>query len=183
MALVLEDGTGKTNANAYSSVADVDTYLADYARNDVAWTGATATEKETYIIEGTQTLNLFWGGALLGRKGAYAQALEFPRINMQDRDGYAVPTNVVPNIIKQATAELAFRHACLGGADSTTGDTSKIIADIDDGGQLVKESVAVGSIKISEEFMGGGKREQVLYSKIELILNPLLAQAGELRRA
>ena len=48
MALVVEDGTGITNANAYVSVAEADSYFQ--ARNNASWSARNTHDKEKAIL-------------------------------------------------------------------------------------------------------------------------------------
>ena len=58
MALVLikEDGTAKTDANAYANAADGDSYFEGqlYA---TAWTGATAGQKDAAMVMASQVID------------------------------------------------------------------------------------------------------------------------------
>jgi hypothetical protein len=182
MAFIVEDGTGMSNANAYVSVEDADAYISDYTRNNTTWGNSSTVLKQGYIKEATQSLDLIWGGRFVGVKLDVNQALSFPRFGGYDREGYVLATDVVPKLIKHATAELAFKHAMIGGADEATGDTSKMIPDISDGGMVSEESVAVGSIKTATKYEGG-KRETKWYRKVELILRSLLVPRGIINRA
>tara|TARA_R110000824_G_scaffold20947_9_gene78611 strand:+ start:1947 stop:2495 length:549 start_codon:yes stop_codon:yes gene_type:complete len=182
MAFIVEDGTGKSNANSYLTTADADSYIEDYTRNNSTWSGSSTAQKQGYIKEATQSLDLIWGGRFVGVKLDVNQALSFPRFGGYDREGYQLATDVVPKLIKSATAELAFKHALIGGADETTGDSSKMIPDIEDGGMISEESVSVGSIKSSTKYEGG-KRETKWYRKVELILRSLLVPRGSINRA
>lgn len=105
MALVVEDGTGISNANAYISVSEADAYFS--ARNllATAWSGKTVAEKEAAILYATTYLdsNFYW----LGHIKISDQALGWPRILVYDREGRSIDSNIVPQRIKDATAELA----------------------------------------------------------------------------
>ena len=47
MSLVVEDGTGKADAESYISVADADTYHSNRGNTD--WAALTTTEKEQLL--------------------------------------------------------------------------------------------------------------------------------------
>ena len=47
MTLVIEDGTGKSNAESYISVADADTYHSNRGNTD--WAALTTAEKERLL--------------------------------------------------------------------------------------------------------------------------------------
>ena len=90
MAFVVEDGTGKTNANAYITVAEANSYISDYARADSGWDALNDATCEGHILEATQTLDLLYAHRFVGIKQDKEQALAFPRYGAYDRDGYAI---------------------------------------------------------------------------------------------
>lgn len=105
MALVLEDGTGLSNSNAYTDNAGADVYHADRP-NAAAW--ALLTNQDELLVAATDFLkdeSLFpWRGT----KKTHVQALAWPRTGAQERHGPAIPDNEVPARVANATAELAF---------------------------------------------------------------------------
>ena len=103
MVLVVEDGTGLSNANAYISVTEADAYFT--ARNNSVWSSKTTPEKEAAILYATSFLdsNFYW----LGHIAVTDQALGWPRILVYDREGRSLDSNSVPVRVKDATAELA----------------------------------------------------------------------------
>ena len=88
MAFTVEDGTGMSNANAYVTIAEADSYIEDYARNNTTWANSNDASKKGYIKEATQSLDLIWGGRYVGVKLDVNQALSFPRFGGYDREGY-----------------------------------------------------------------------------------------------
>ena len=77
MAFVVEDGTGKVDANAYVTVADADTYFLD--RNVPAWAGINAV-KQSAIIQATDYIELRYSNLWIGDRSSDNQALSFPRV-------------------------------------------------------------------------------------------------------
>ena len=53
LTLVKEDGTGKSDANSYASVADADAYHEGHLYAS-AWTGATTADKEKALVMATR---------------------------------------------------------------------------------------------------------------------------------
>lgn len=101
--LVVEDGTGLSNANSYVSVADADTYH-DSRLHSEAWAGTDA-DKGRALIWATRLLDeqIEW----LGYKTKTTQALGWPRWGLYDREGLLISGTSVPAWLKNATAELA----------------------------------------------------------------------------
>ncbi len=99
MAFVVEDGTGKADANSYSSTTAADAYFLD--RGITAWTG-TPTEKEGWLVQATDYIDARFGGRFISvpqYTEAPAQALEFPRVGIA-----GMPANLL-----KACAEYALR--------------------------------------------------------------------------
>lgn len=107
MALVVEDGTGLSNAESYLSVTDANTYFTNLGTT--AWTGTDAV-KEAVLRKATQYLDATYSWA--GTIASTTQALNWPREGVEDSQGRDLD-NTVPRAIENATAELAL--AALSG--------------------------------------------------------------------
>ena len=107
LTLIKEDGTGRSDANAYANAADGDAYH-DGHLYATAWTAATAAKKDAALVMATRLIDSqfqFDGG-----KVNEAQALQWPRQNCHDPDadgGGTVASNVVPKLVIEATCEMA----------------------------------------------------------------------------
>lgn len=101
MTLIVEDGTGLSNANSYASVSDADAYFA--ARSHPNWVGSTAA-KEAALLKATQYLDTkyLWRGTIFSSE----QSLNIPRSNFYDVNGRDL-SEKVPTVVKNATCELA----------------------------------------------------------------------------
>lgn len=123
MALEVEDGTAKADAESYISVTDADTYFAN--RGYTLWATMSTNEKEQALRRSTdymlQVYRLKWKGTRVNG----TQALDWPR-NWVLRDDYEFatlngaqviggrqyyPANEVPQEVRNACAELAFKAA------------------------------------------------------------------------
>lgn len=123
MTLIVEDGTGKADAESYISVSDADAYFSK--RGNAAWAALTTEQKEQNLRKGAdylrQAYRLRWSGV---RKTA-TQALDWPRSFVPYEDyeysgmngstviggNYYYPDNVVPVEVAQANAEAAVRSS------------------------------------------------------------------------
>lgn len=114
MALVVEDGTGRADANGYISVDDASTYFAD--RNITAWDSV--AEPEAAIILATDFMLNMYRMRWKGFRATIAQALDWPRVYAEKPDangmGYGTYPNYyltteIPSEVKLACAELALR--------------------------------------------------------------------------
>jgi hypothetical protein len=168
MALIVEDGTARADAESYISVADADTYFAN--RGNAAWAALDTTAKEQALRAGTdymrQTYRLHW----TGMRVTGTQALDWPRawVALVDApSGYRsvpsyVPLNVIPPEIKNACAELAVRSIA-----------APLSPDL--GPQVVREQVG----PVSVDYLPGG-RQALRYTAIDAMLSPYLKGRGAL---
>ena len=64
MSIVVEDGTGKTDANSFASVGYADTYFGD--RQIDAWTSLTSPVKEAALIKATDYITVWFSSQFKG---------------------------------------------------------------------------------------------------------------------
>ncbi len=112
MALIVEDGSGMTNADAFISVAYADTYHA--AMGNTTWTGAEPL-KEGAIRRATAFLSNSYEWQGYKRQGR-PQALAWPRVDVVDCEGWGVDFASIPVEIQKATAEVALRELVSPGS-------------------------------------------------------------------
>ena len=140
---------GAATANSYASVAEADAYLA--VRGDTStWTALTTTQKENKLQWAVIILDTL---VFMGKKSSSTQAMEWPRINVLDRNGWTV--SGVPVQLKNAQAELAFRLI----ADDWTAGL----------GPITQESLKVGPIEF------GPKSHRAIPAAVVALLQPFLA--------
>lgn len=146
--LIVEDGTGKADAEAYISVADADTYFAD--RGYTLWAGLSEAEKEQALRRACDYMEGVFASRWYGDRASTTQALSWPRT------GTDYDSDVVPVQVKRANAELAFRAA-----------QGELLAD--QGAQVKSEQVGPISVEYAE-----GARQSTRYAAVEA----MLASAG-----
>lgn len=105
MTLVVENGTGLSNANSYASVATANAYATLRGLTD--WTGTDAV-KEAALIRATDYLEATYRNDWQGSRVSATQALSWPRVNVMV-DGFVVGDDVVPTAVVNACIELAIR--------------------------------------------------------------------------
>lgn len=100
MPLVVEDGTGLADANAYVTVVDADAYFSLRGRSD--WVALTQEAKEAALVAAADYIDLRWRGRLPG-VGMFidTQGLQFPRKIC----GSDIP--LFPSALKRAAMEYA----------------------------------------------------------------------------
>lgn len=117
--LIVEDGTGKADAESYISVADATAYHA--ARGNAAWAAiASDTLRENYLRRATDYMEQVYRAAWKGTRMTATMALSWPRAYVYleaflhgavGEYPYLVPNNIVPTEVGRACAELALRAA------------------------------------------------------------------------
>jgi hypothetical protein len=161
MALIVEDGTGKADADTYCSLADATSYHA--AMGNTAWAAlANDTLREQALRRAAaymvQTYRTRWAGYRVSK----TQALDWPRYDVPqsdtvDGDGAAYyANNVVPVEVRNACAELALR-ASAGSLLS------------DEGREVLEQTVG----PITTKYARGGDQSK-RYTAVDALLAGLL---------
>lgn len=104
VTLVAEDGSGKSNANAYASAGAADAYHTKHLYA-TTWTAASSATKDTALTMATRLIDVEF--TFMGVKVSDTQALEWPRFDIYDRDGFIVQATTIPPALIDATAEFA----------------------------------------------------------------------------
>ncbi len=113
MAFTVETGTGTPDANAYDSVASIDTHHEDHGTTD--WTNFTTPEKQTAIVRATSYIDKRFGRRFVGVRSTKNQGLEWPRLSAFDQDGFLLSdVDAIPRQLLKACAEYALRAAVCG---------------------------------------------------------------------
>ena len=162
MAIVVEDGTGKTNSQSYLSVADADTHHT--ARGNTQWTALSTPNKETALVRATDYIDKRFGRKFRGYKVSRAQALEWPRFAATDNDGFILGYDSIPPQLQKATAEYALRASILKvlapdvpapvpSQSFVTGETNGSIPAT---GELKRTKVQAGPVLSEKEYRSAG---------------------------
>lgn len=159
MALIVETGAGLPNADSFISVEDADTYFA--ARGITLWGTLLTEEKEQALRRATDFMERRYGAQWAGQRLTLAQALSWPRVGVVYQ-GWALPSDAVPQQVVKACAEFGFRAA--GGE-----------LDPDLGAQVKSETVGPISTTYAD-----GARQQVKYQAIDAMLGSLVTGAGNM---
>jgi len=172
MALVVEDGSSKTDANSYLSVDDADAYNTNHT-NSTDWSGAETADKEKALRRATQYLDMRFNMMWRGVRSERAQALDWPRFDVEDYDGYAIYGDEIPQCLKDACAELALRAL-----------DEEIMPDLAAGGGalLKSKSVKVGPISSSKVYGTAGSSPFKRYTKVDALIRELIIPAGQIVR-
>ena len=168
---VVEDGTIVADANSYLEVADADQYFENHS-NPVAWTGATAPDKQDALRIATQYLDIryIWKGITADK----TQELDWPRSSVIDENDRSVDDDIIPQDVKDATAEAALRHI------NEVADGSSLIPDQDTPGSIRKTRDKVDVLETEVEYAGAAQQQKA-FPLIDHLLRGLIEGPG-LRR-
>lgn len=122
--LVVEDGTGKTDADAYVSAADATAYHVKHG-SPAAWTAATEAQKDAAIRAATVYLDakMAWVGVVANDD----QSLGWPRAEAYDSEGREQEWDIVPQRVEDACSYLALVHlsSALDATQARGGDIKR----------------------------------------------------------
>ena len=159
MALIVETGTGASNANGYITEAFYDAYVEDGGLTNPVG------DTEAAIVRASAAFDAIYGPQLGGVKvNRRAQAMALPRYNMMDAAGEIVEFDSIPIEVKKAVAEMTVREKASPGS---------MTPDLERGGAI--ESIQAGSVSIKYR---GDAAAQTVFQKIDGILAPLLGGGG-----
>jgi hypothetical protein len=156
MSLVVEDGTGLSNADALISVAFADSYHT--ANGNSTWTGDDSL-KEQAIRRATAFISsgYAWAGyRTRGRK----QSLAWPRAGVVDREGYAILIDEIPVEVKNAVAEIALRELVSPGAMNPDFIAASVVK---------REQVGSLSVEYANSFISAESQRPVLMAVADMI--------------
>lgn len=164
MALIVEDGTGKTDAQSYVDLTYVNAYFA--ARAVGAWTG-TDSAKEAAIIRAMDYIETAW--KFLGAKQypGNPQALEWPRVGIYDEQGAEIVG--IPERLKRAVAEYAVRALTSPLAPDPVNNQT---------GQVKRKREKLGPIEEETEYTGAPPANVVAYPAADILLRGLVVPRG-----
>lgn len=167
MALIVEDGTGLVDAESYASEAAADLYFAARG-NPLTWTTLTTAQKEQWLRQGTEFMDLEFGARWKGRRVTQLQALDWPRSGVNDESGFTIGSDSVPIQLERATIEMAHRQAI---------DQTDLMPDLDTSANIKRERLEVGPIELDTTY-AGSSNQQAAFVKVEKMIRELVTFLG-----
>jgi hypothetical protein len=167
-AFTVEDGSAKTDANAYCTTAYVDQYNADHEQR-ASWLQA---NKQLCIRLATQYLEMRYRRRFRGQRWSETQALGYPRTDFEDDDGYSVTSGSsasMPARLTDACAELALNVA---DGDTLFASFSPEIESLSISNEAKSESVS---------YRGAAQASTTkVYPRVDMLLAPLLHSGSDI---
>lgn len=175
MAFVVEDGTGKDDANAYITPAEMTQYHLDRGVEISAQYNDTDLQRS--IVKATDYFEEEFGPDVLGIKLVVTQALRFPRAYLFDPEYSCVPITGVPAKLKNAIAEYALRELI------TPGSLQPDPIESDTGLQVLSTTEKVGPIEERITYTGSAAKTRKSFPKGDKWLTDFLGPQGGSQRA
>jgi hypothetical protein len=173
MTFVVEDGTGKINANAYIDDTWADTYFSE--RGIAAWTGIQSVKQQA-IVRATDYIEQRFRGRFRGDREFpdTPQALSWPRTNALYGEGQTIIA--VPVELQKACAEYSLRALSATLApDPVVDATGRIV---------ISQTSTVGPLTKSTTFAPTSVPLVFTpYPAADMLLRPLLRSSNALVRA
>lgn len=167
MAVIVEDGTGLSNANSYITVAYANAYFAE--RNVTSWDALDDEVKLASLIKGTDYFELRWSHLLIGEVYKDTQSLSFPRLDI----GTPIYDLIDPTLlIGYATPEKIKRAICEYANRATS---AELVTDISTtAGQATR--VKIGVIEKETNFTANQKKPETFatYPAADNLIKPYL---------
>lgn len=129
---IVEIGEADPDANSYASVEFADDYVEANVHASEEWLDLEEEQKQRLLARSSQVLDIRfnWNGQRIDPESG----LKWPRANCYDQDGYLIPDDVIPRVVKQATVEFAVylmrSDWTVPGADGGSGEFSEIKVDV-----------------------------------------------------
>ena len=147
MALIVEDGSGVEDADAYISIVDADAYHLRYG--NAAWSNFDDETKEILIRKATRDMDLLY--EYVGEEVSPTQSLEWPRTTITG----------LPDQIAQGCAEMALIE-----------NSFDPVGPLSDASNVKSLEQQVGSLmKKTEYFNAGQSTEQSNLRKVNLLIS------------
>lgn len=165
MAFVVEDGTGKQDANSYADVSFADAYFSE--RGVAAWTGD-AGVKQQALIKATDYIDLRFSVWFKGVVLNPDQALSFPRTGILGVSG-------VPVRLAKAACEYALRALSAELTSDPVVDDSCL--------QVASKTEKIGPITETTDFVAGARRIFKPYPAADMLITGLFRPVNSLVRS
>lgn len=118
MSVTIVATPGAANANSYLTVEEANAYFKSRVPLSTPWENV--DDKSAALVMATRVINAvavakrmlsdgyyFTSRGWTGSPATAVQSLAWPRVGMYDMNGNVIPSDVIPQALKDATAELA----------------------------------------------------------------------------
>ena len=163
--------TAKTAGIAGNTIATTTGFTDELNHFEEATLLGALAEKEKHLRLATQYLDTHYGKRWRGHKGLATQALDHPRVNIEDDDGFFRDSDEVAQEVLDATVEAAIRSK-----------TSTLNPDLANSGTIQRKKIKADVIEQDITYMGGSSPNKK-YTVIDDIIRPVLIDQDKLFRS
>ena len=166
MAVVITATVGSASANSFITLAEASSFM-EARLNSSLWDAATTDSQNRSLVEATRELSAReWAGIRVDD----TQALSWPRswvVNPDSSVNAYYATTIVPQRVKDATAELAFQFIKSGTTD---------VASLDPNIGIIEKTVDVLTTRYAEPYFRAQGLER--FPSVMRYIRPLLMGSG-----
>lgn len=156
--MIVEDGTGLSDANSYVSVEFADDYFS--ARGVSEWSAC--ENKEQILVKSTDFIDSIYQWK--GKKEFENQALRFPRVELRDYEGAEIKG--IPLCLKQAVCDAAL--LVINGTE--------LFQTKNENGSVVSETITTLSFTYAKDESSDKTTSTTLYDSINTKLRGLFRE-------
>lgn len=172
---IVEDGSGKSNANALITVVEADQIMENYS-SSADWHGLPGTPseeekqaaKENAIREATRFMNVHYSWK--GWRTYLGQSLQWPRAWNYDDEGNYVDANTIPEKVKEACGYLALKVA--GGQN--------LLEDLENSQKVKRTKDVIGPLTEEIEYAGTGEEPGVDWQVADKLVAPYIERRANM---
>ena len=178
VTMVVEDGTGKSDANSYNTLAKIVTILEEYSFAmglSAANTPVLGDISDASAISAARYIDSRFYASLMGLRLTDDQALEFPRVDVPKDAAkqYYYDSDVLPPPLLAAHAMATYW---------AENDTDNFLVNQDAPGTIKRKKEKVGPLEEDTEWSGGSSVQKV-YSLINTEMRKLTDFSNRVGRA
>ena len=163
--MIVEDGTGLTDANSYVSVEFADDYFS--ARGVSEWVDLETEVKEQSLIKATDFIDNVY--QWYGKKEFDNQALRFPRVSIRDYEGAEIKG--IPLCLKQSVCDAAM----------IISNGTELFQTKNENGDVVSETITTLSFTYAKNESSEETTSTTLYDAINTKLRGLFRESSRNR--
>jgi len=175
IALVVEDGTGRSDADSYVTLAEADTYHLRFGNPDV-WATATTAQRTTWLRTAAEQIDTYFGIRWRGYRATSTQALDWPQHAAFD---YVANRIIEGTVVPQRVKKAQF----LWALDLALGNDPIETTQVGQQGVEQESKTMAGGFSKSVTYTSGAsgtpRAMTALFRQVVQQLSPLLAESGD----
>ena len=160
----------KTGGTAGNSIVTTETLTDELNHFEAATLLGGVSSKEQALRLATQYLDMVYQLRWKGERTNETQGLAWPRTGVQDFDSFTIPSDAIPQKLKDTTVEAALISIA-----------EELLPDVTTPGTIKREKVKVGPIEQDITYLGGSSQFKT-FSKVKTLIRDLIESGSIIRR-